>query len=77
MRALVVAKKEKPQNAASVDGDTSQQLSDTQSSIHQDSNIEIKFSPTVEYLGPTAQSIAFLKREDFAKLDLSVPMDLD
>ena len=31
----------------------------------------------MEYLGPSAQSIAFLKREDFAKLDLSVGMDLE
>ena len=52
-------------------------MSDTASSNNGGGNIELHFSSTVEYLGPTAQSIAFLKREDFAKLDLSVGMDLD
>ena len=46
-------------------------------SIRPDGNLEINFSNKVEYLGPNAQSIAFLKREDFAKLDLNSGMDLD
>jgi len=40
-------------------------------------NVEVHFSMKVEYLGPNAQTIAFLKREDFAKLDLSASMDLE
>ena len=39
--------------------------------------MEINFSTKVEFLGPNAQSIAFLKREDFAKLDLNSGIDLD
>ena len=46
-------------------------------SIRNDANMEINFSTKVEFLGPNAQSIAFLKREDFAKLDLNSGMDLD
>ena len=70
-----MAKIEKPQ--ANVEADTSQQLSESVSSIRPDGSAEIHFSNKVEYLGPTAQSIAFLKREDFAKLDLAVSMDLE
>lgn len=84
-RSLVIAKIEKPSTNASVDGaDTTASnkdasaTSDTMSlSSMRDSNIQIYFSTKIEYLGPTAQTIAFLKREDFAKLDLASGMDLD
>lgn len=78
LRSLVVAKIEKPQADASVDGeatgDSTQDvsMSDAQSSMRVDGHISISFSTQVEYLGPTAQTIAFLKREDYAKLDLNV-----
>ena len=52
-------------------------MSENGSSFRQDGNVEMYFSNKVEYLGPTAQTIAFLKREDFAKLDLQSGIDLD
>ena len=76
-RALVVAKVEKPAANTSVDGvDTTASAaeasnSDTHSSMRQDGNVEILLSTKIEYLGPNAQSIAFLKREDYQKLELS------
>jgi len=82
-RSLVVAKIEKPATNASVDGaDTTASAqdgsgSDSRSSMHQDGNLEITFSTKIEYNGPNSQTIAFLKREDFAKLDLTTDMDLD
>ena len=78
-RSLVVAKIEKPATNNSVDGvDTSasQEASDSQSSIRPDGNIEISISTKVEFLGANAQTIAFLKREDYSKLDLSGGIDL-
>jgi hypothetical protein len=39
--------------------------------------IEIVFSDQVEHMGSTAQTIAFLKRENYARLDLKPPLDLD
>ena len=78
-RSLVVAKIEKPATNTSVDGvDTSsnQEASDSQSSIRPDGNIEISISTKVEFLGANAQTIAFLKREDYSKLDLSGGIDL-
>lgn len=82
-RSLVVAKIEKPAHNDSVDGaDTtashaSGTNSDASSSMRLDGNIEITLSKVVEYLGPNAQTIAFLKREDHAKLDLASGMDLE
>lgn len=82
-RSLVVAKIEKPSTNTSVDGaDTTASArdgsgSDTQSSMRQEGNLEITFSTKIEYMGPNAQTIAFLKREDFAKLDLTTGMDLE
>lgn len=84
MRSLVVAKIEKPLTDTSADGmDTTGSGrdgsgSDTQStSMHKDGNIEITFNTKVEYLGPNAQTIAFLKREDYPKLDLNGGMNID
>ena len=77
-RSLVVAKIEKPATNTSVDGvdSSSQNASDSQSSIRPDGNIEISISTKVEFLGANAQTIAFLKREDYSKLDLSGGIDL-
>ena len=81
VRSLVVAKIERPASNAGGDADTSASGqdagSDTQSSIRQDGNVEISFDTKVQYLGPNAQSLAFLKREDYAKLDLAAGIDLE
>ncbi len=83
-RSLVVAKIEKPSVNASVDGvDTTASNKDASGSDSlslssiREGNIQIHMSTKIEYLGPNAQTIAFLKREDFAKLDLTSGMDLD
>lgn len=48
--------------------------SDTVASSQTDgSNIQVVFAEKVEYLGHTAQTIAFLKRESYAVLDLKTP----
>lgn len=39
--------------------------------------VEIYFSDKVEYYGSAAQTIAFLKREDYSVLDLKAEIDLD
>jgi hypothetical protein len=39
--------------------------------------VEIVFSDQVEYMGNAAQTIAFLKRENYARLDLKPPLDLE
>ena len=39
--------------------------------------MEIYFSDKVEYFGNAAQTIAFLKREDFSVLNLKADLDLD
>lgn len=80
-RSLVVAKIDKISGGAnqSIDGaDTTTGSvpdgsgSETNStSMRQDGNVEISFGTKIEYLGPNAQTIAFLKREDYAKLDLA------
>ena len=80
MRSLVVAKVDNATNAASND-----ESADTAANTTKDDSIstipgtttEIRFSSKVEYLGTNAQSIAFLKREDYAKLELSSEMSLD
>lgn len=46
-------------------------------SIRPDGALEIAFSTKIEFMGPNAQTIAFLKREDFAKLDLNQGMELE
>lgn len=46
-------------------------------SIRPDGALEIAFSTKIEYMGPNSQTIAFLKREDFAKLDLNQGMELE
>ena len=35
------------------------------------------FSDQVEHMGNAAQTIAFLKRENYARLDLKPPLDLE
>jgi len=40
------------------------------------SQVELVFSNKVEYIGHTAQTIAFLKRENYSRLDLKVELDL-
>ena len=42
-----------------------------------DANIELVFSTKVEYLGHNAQTVAFLKREEYAKLDLKPDLELE
>lgn len=39
--------------------------------------VEIFFSDKVEYYGSAAQTIEFLKREDYSVLDLKPEIDLD
>ena len=39
--------------------------------------VEIVFSDQVEHMGNAAQTIAFLKRENYARLDLKSPLDLE
>ena len=39
--------------------------------------VEIVFSDQVEHMGNAAQTIAFLKRENYARLDLKPPLDLE
>lgn len=41
-----------------------------QMSLQTEGNLRLLFSEKVEYLGTTAQTIAFLKRESYAVLDL-------
>ena len=40
-------------------------------------DVEIMLSSKVEHLTQNAQTIAFLKREEFAKLDLKADMELE
>ncbi len=39
--------------------------------------VEIVFSDQIEHMGNAAQTIAFLKRENYARLDLKPPLDLE
>lgn len=81
-RTLVIAKLEK--GAAVKEGETVKseeiKLDDTISTLNSDLNsntlAEIFFSDKVEYYGNAAQTIAFLKREDFAVLNLKADLDL-
>lgn len=41
------------------------------------SNIQLVFGEKVEYMGHTAQTIAFLKRESYSVLDLKTATDVD
>ena len=73
-RTLVVAKLDHHGTNPNATVDTSKsEISDTTIS----EGIEIVFRDKVEYFGNTAQSIAFLKRENFARLDLKVELDID
>ena len=70
-RALVIAKVDKSASADNANQDKSKIEVETQ----EVSGFEIVFSDKVEFLGPTAQTIAFLKRENYARLDLKPPLD--
>jgi hypothetical protein len=68
-RSLVIAKVDRSQ------GDQEQppmtKADDTdQMSMQTEGSVQVLFSEKVEYLGTTAQTIAFLKRESYAVLDL-------
>jgi len=58
-------------------GETNDISSALNSEITTGSQVEIYFSDKVEYFGNAAQTIAFLKREDFSVLNLKAELDLD
>jgi hypothetical protein len=47
------------------------------SSVTAGMDVEIMLTGKVEYITQNAQTIAFLKREEFAKLDLKLDMELE
>ena len=79
-RALVVAKIDRNQTGPSESDNTQASIevvSDSVSSQPDGSNIQVLFSEKVEYMGSTAQTIAFLKRESYSTLDLSQASEQD
>jgi hypothetical protein len=75
---LVIAKIDKQagdQNQSKQE--TTDSDSANRSSLTLDANTELHISAKVEYLGSNAQTIAFLKREEFAKLDLKLELAID
>jgi len=82
-RALVIAKLDKGATVKEVDttksGETKMdEVSSTlNSEIQSNTTAEIFFSDKVEYYENAAQTIAFLKREDFSVLKLKAELDLD
>ena len=77
-RALVVAKVEKDAGEQSKTQTEASASDSNRSSVPVvDANIELVFSTKVEYLGHNAQTVAFLKREEYAKLDLKPDLELE
>ena len=76
LRALVVAKVEtKPSASSSLENSESQDLSSSLLALAEGA-IELRFSTQVEYLGSTAMTVAFLKRENYSRLDLKPEVDI-
>ena len=75
-RALVVAKIEKSSNEQQKAEQPVTPKSEV-SSVTAGMDVEIMLTGKVEYITQNAQTIAFLKREEFAKLDLKLDMELE